>query len=135
MKNKCKVCGKNAWSSYCFTHTPRKAIKRSAIKPSKRAVDKSIEKEETKEAMKLLFISMWRSKPHRSEVSGTSLGNSFSSIFFHHILPKSKYPEAILDEENIIILTGDEHANVENDMYKYEIINERRIYLKEKYNI
>jgi hypothetical protein len=32
-------------------------------------------------------------------------------------------------------LTLEEHSNVENDMYRYEEINNRRISLKEKYNI
>ena len=49
---------------------------------------------------------------------------------FHHILPKSKYPEASLDEENIILLTWEEHDQVEMDMYRYEDINNRREQLK-----
>ena len=61
--------------------------------------------------------------------------NRTLSIFFHHILPKEKYPEAALDEENIILLTLNEHGNVENNIYKYEEINKRRTYLKTKYNL
>lgn len=56
-------------------------------------------------------------------------------MFFHHILPKKKYPKAKLDEENVIILSLDEHENVEIDMYRYEEINKRREQLIEKYNI
>jgi hypothetical protein len=146
MKFKCKICGRNAQSDYCFAHKPRTPLKRTALKPIKGIMAKVREgqvlplrtdKEIAKEAMKLMFLDMWRgmSIPRVSEVSGTSIGNSFSSIFFHHILPKSKYPEAMLDRENIIILTGDEHANVENDMYKYEKINIQREVLKKKYNL
>jgi len=40
-----------------------------------------------------------------------------------------------LDEENIILLTLNEHSNVENDMYKYEEVNIRREQLKKKYEI
>jgi len=54
-------------------------------------------------------------------------------VFFHHILPKEKYPEAAYDEENIILLTLEEHDNVERDMYKYEEVNKRRDLLKLKY--
>jgi hypothetical protein len=68
-------------------------------------------------------------------VSGDYLGKEPMSTYFHHILAKEKYPEACLDEENIILLTLEEHSNVENDMYRYEEINNRRISLKEKYNI
>ena len=66
-------------------------------------------------------------------MSGVYLGSEAMSTYFHHILPKEKYPEACLDEENIILLTLEEHSNVENDMYKYEEVNERRNQLKLKY--
>jgi hypothetical protein len=83
--------------------------------------------------MREFFLSIWRKRPHRSEVSDVYLGNEAMSTYFHHILPKEKYPEACLDEENIILLTLEEHSNVENDMYKYEEVNNRRNYLLEKY--
>lgn len=51
----------------------------------------------------------------------------------HHIIPKSKYPIGKYDEENIIILTFEEHGKVEQDMYFYEEVNKRREQLKEKY--
>jgi hypothetical protein len=54
-------------------------------------------------------------------------------VFFHHILPKEKYPEASLDEENIIFLTLEEHDQVEMDIYRYEEVNKRRALLKSKY--
>ena len=37
------------------------------------------------------------------------------------------------DEENIVLLTLEEHDNVERDMYKYEIINKMREKLLKKY--
>ena len=66
-------------------------------------------------------------------VSGKYLGNEPLSVFFHHILPKEKYPEASLDEENIIFLTLEEHDQVEMDIYRYEEVNKRRALLKSKY--
>ena len=68
-------------------------------------------------------------------MSGDYLGKEPLSVFFHHVLSKEKYPHAKLDEENIILLTLDEHTNVENDMYKYEEVNKIREYLKKKYEI
>ena len=79
------------------------------------------------------FLSIWKKRPHKSEVSGEWLGNEPLSTYFHHILPKNKYPEACLDEENIVLLSLEEHSNVENDMYKYEEVNRRRKQLKIKY--
>lgn len=68
-------------------------------------------------------------------VSGKYLGNEPLSVFFHHILPKEKYPQAAEDEENIILLTLEEHDQVEMDMYRYDEVNEKRNYLKIKYNL
>jgi hypothetical protein len=58
-----------------------------------------------------------------------------STAFFHHILPKEKYPQAALDEENIILLTLNEHDQVESDIYRFEEVNKRREHLKQKYEI
>lgn len=127
MANKCKVCGAGADSEYCFRHKPRKPLPKSkgfsSVVPKKKPIDD----------MKDFFLSIWKTKPHRSEISGAPLGKEPSTAFFHHILPKSKYPEARLDEENIILLTLEEHDNVENDMYRYEEVNRRRECLLQKY--
>lgn len=81
------------------------------------------------------FETIWNKRPHKCEVTGVSLGRIPNSMYFHHILPKSKYPELEFIEENIIILHPDIHARVELDIYKYEEINKRREKLKTKYNI
>ena len=84
--------------------------------------------------MRNFFYDIWKKRRHLSEVSGTYLGKEPLTIFFHHILAKEKYPQAAFDESNIILLTFDEHTTVENDMYKYEKINELRKQLLDKYN-
>ena len=84
---------------------------------------------------KEFFLSIWKKRPHKSEVSGAYLGSEPMSTYFHHILAKEKYPDACLDEENIILLSLLEHSNVENDMYKYDEVNKRREQLKIKYNL
>lgn len=81
------------------------------------------------------FSSIWKKRNHYSEISGTYLGKDPLSIYFHHILSKEKYPEAMFDEENIVLLTLDEHADIENNMYKFDEINNQRNYLKTKYNL
>ena len=80
-----------------------------------------------------MFLLIWNKRSHKSEVSGDFLGKEPLTTFFHHILPKSKYPELDLIEENIMLMTPDEHNNVENDMYRYEEVNKRRDYLLKKY--
>lgn len=83
--------------------------------------------------MHLFFKQIWDERKHRSEVSNKVLGKEPSSAFFHHILPKEKYPEMAYMKSNIILLTLEEHANVEADMYKYEEVNNRRARLIELY--
>lgn len=114
----CKVCGKRADTDYCFRHKQR---------------IKTAENIEEIEKMKHFFLKIWKKRKHYSEVSGVYLGGEPLTVFFHHILAKEKYPKAAFDENNIILLTLDEHTSVENDMYKYEKINEKREVLKHKY--
>jgi hypothetical protein len=128
---KCKTCGRNSDSDYCFQHKPRTQLQRGG-KPSLTA-KKKVSDGKTHQ-MREFFLSYWKKMPHYSEISGKWLGKEPMSTYFHHILPKEKYPEACFDEENIILLTLEEHSDVENDMYKYEEINKRRKQLKLKYN-
>lgn len=81
------------------------------------------------------FKDIWGKRAHYSEVSGKWLGHEPLTTMFHHIYPKSKYPDLEFEEDNIILLTADEHGNVENDIYVFEEVNIRRQELKEKYNI
>jgi hypothetical protein len=122
---KCKVCGKNADSEYCFQHKPRKKLA---------SVKKEVDTRKISE-MQEFFLQIWRKRLHYSQVSMDYLGKEPLTVFFHHILSKEKYPEAALDEENIILLTLEEHDNVEADMYKYPEVNRRRELLKIKYGI
>ena len=131
MKAQCKTCGKNCEGEYCFRHKPRKQI-------STQNLTKNVKREESIRKifeMRDFFLQLWKKRPHKSEVSGDYLGSEPLHVFFHHILPKEKYPEAGLDEENIILLTIDEHSNVESDIYRYEEVNKRREQLKHKYNV
>jgi hypothetical protein len=142
---KCKTCGKNSDSEFCFIHKPKKILRstgrsltgKKPLKPKNKLLayrPKGYE-EVYKEVLEMrqFFVSIWNKRPHKSEVSEEYLGSEPMSTYFHHILPKEKYPEACLDEENIVLLSLLEHSNVENDMYKYEEINDRRKHLLKKY--
>lgn len=134
---KCKTCGKKCDSEFCFAHKPRKALKaqKQFVYRTDLAGEKAINNAIKAEIMHNFFMELWSKRPHKSEVSGTPLGKEAMSTFFHHILSKKKYPQAQYDEENIVLLTLEEHSDVENDMYKYEEINKKRNYLKIKYNL
>jgi hypothetical protein len=141
----CKTCGKKCDKEYCFQHKPRKQLMSNG-KPmrkvqlsgtAKEMINDVIKKEVTRQTLEMqeFFLHIWSKKPHKSEISGEYLGSEALSTYFHHILPKSKYPEAMFDEKNIILLTWEEHDQVEMDMYRYEDINNRREQLKQKYEI
>ena len=130
---KCKTCGANAESEYCFRHKPKKPLPKTSSKFAKK-LDKSDEEIRKISEMRDFFLQIWRKRSHHSEVSGKWLGKEPLTVFFHHILPKEKYPEAALDEQNIVLLTLEEHEQVEMDMYRYEEINNIRKLLLGKYS-
>jgi len=128
----CKTCGKKCDKEYCFQHKPKKPLKATS------GFTKYVKKEDPIRKnieMKDFFLKIWKDRPHKSEISGSYLGSEALSTYFHHILPKSKYPEASLDEENIILLKWEEHDQVERDPIRYEEINKRREQLNKKYEI
>lgn len=126
-------CENRVWGKgLCVNHLKRKPIPKlgTAIRTQQRSLKQQV----NIDAMRKFFMEIWKERIHESEVSGTYLGKEALSTFFHHILPKSKYPEVAYDKSNIILLTLDEHTNVETDMYKYEEVNKRRIQLLNKIN-
>ena len=131
--NKCKTCGANSDGEYCFRHKPRKPLTKKMSSFLHKKLDKSEEKIQQISELREFFNKIWQKKLHYSEVSMNYLGKEPLTVFFHHILPKEKYPQAAFDEENIILLTLEEHDNVEKDMYKYPEVNRRRELLKSKY--
>lgn len=119
-------CKQIVWSNgMCKSHIPKTTIKST---PKKYDVNAILQMQE-------FFLNIWNTKNNVSEVSNIYLGNEPLSIYFHHILPKEKYPQAKFDKNNIILLSLDEHSNVENDMYKYPEVNKRRNELIIKYNL
>jgi hypothetical protein len=140
MKTQCKTCGKNCDGEYCFQHKPRKQLMSNG-KPMRKVRLGILSEELIDECKKELaemqqfFLQIWKKRQHLSEISGLPLVGEPLSVYFHHILPKEKYPQAALDEENIILLTLNEHDQVESNIYRYEEVNKRREYLKQKYEI
>ena len=123
-------CNNPVWSKgVCKSHTSRQPLARTSS--MKKSV---VKKPKEVNPMHLFFMDVWKKREHKSEISGEPLGKEAMSTFFHHILPKSKYPELAYDESNIILLTLDEHTAVEADIYRYEEINKRRIQLLNQIN-
>lgn len=103
---------------------------------------------------KALFIDIFRRRGPTSQVSGLPLvdipdgdGKEYELHWkaflrqFSHILPKGAYKKAMLDEENIVIKTGDEHELWETkkwtlrELPEWQWVFALEERLKEKYNL
>ncbi len=138
-RKKCKRegCNNPVWSGgLCQDHIGKKPMKKSSNFIRKKKSRASVKQNQDNiKIMHEFFQRIWNKRMHRSEVSGEYLGKEPLTIYFHHIIPKSKFPEGMYDEDNIILLTGDEHGNVESDMFIYDEVNKRRELLLKKYNL
>ncbi len=128
MKNKCKTCGKNSESEYCFRCKPRKLIPRARLQ----FIYKSKVVHEIGEMSEMgkFFMSIWNKKfPHKCYNCGKGLGNEPLSYMFDHILEKGieKYKHLFLEEENICYLCLECHDNKTRGF-----LSDKLLQLKEK---
>jgi 5-methylcytosine-specific restriction endonuclease McrA len=99
---KCKTCGKNSESEFCFQHKPRKPLPSgkgfSTVKLNK--LDKSPSFD-----MKSFFLEIWnKRKKHECENCGKWLGKEPLSYMFDHLLEKNKHPDLKDEEDNIMLV-------------------------------
>lgn len=127
---KCKTCGKNADSEYCFQHKPRKPLVQSRLNKSAFSAGNVKKISEMQE----FFLNIWKKRPHRCENCDAHLGSEPLSYMFDHVLEKSKYPDLRHEEENICILCLDCHSNKTNcklsDFMKEKIKKVKEIFGK-----
>ena len=76
-----------------------------------------------------LFIYIWINRKHYSEVSGEYLGEEPRAHYFSHVIGKGAYPSFKLREDNIVLMTIEEHEQWGNR--RWEIKNDpkwRRVF-------
>lgn len=106
---KCKTCGKNAESEYCFQHKPRKPLPKA--KMSSFPV-KKLDNSRNISDMNAFFLQVWNGrKEHKCENCGKWLGKEPLSYMFDHLLEKSKHPELKYEEDNIMLVCLECHNN------------------------
>lgn len=71
-------------------------------------------KEERAKRRMQLFLQVWEDRRREdgrrySDVSGKRLPERFSTLYFDHLLERSKYPEFEFDAENIALCLPEEH--------------------------
>jgi len=157
---KCKTCGKNSDSDYCFQHKSRKPLpssgrgltsRMSGISCKKfnnvqnnglnrgKMNDTSYSKAPGRDNERFIiqrdfFLSIWKKRAHRCENCDIHLGSEPLSYMFDHVLEKSKYPDLKYEEENICILCLDCHSDKTNcklsDFMKEKIKKVKEIFGK-----
>jgi len=109
---KCKTCGKNSESEYCFQHKPRKSLAKTKMLTKINKNVKNVENKRNISDMNAFFLQVWNGrKEHKCENCGKWLGNEPLSYMFDHLLEKSKFPELKYEEENIMLVCLECHDN------------------------
>ena len=97
--------------SYCKICTYRIEGVRFAPKVSNKQKIKNQDKKEQTKLRHQMFLNIWSKLSNKTCWScGKYLGNEPLSIFFDHLIEKSKHPKLDLIEENIYICCGDCHS-------------------------
>lgn len=108
-KKKCVICGNYRVlfsKGRCFYCTPKKPIK------TKKKFDKKLREKDHD-----FYNEIWDERPHVCGNCGQFLGNEPLTLFFDHILEKSKYPEYRHNKDNIWLLCWQCHTNKTNGIY------------------
>ena len=97
-----------------------KSLKKSKLKQSNpiTAKKKQAERKLLREEDYKFYEEIWNSKEHVCDLSGQYLGQELQIIFFHHLLPKEKYPEFRHKKWNILMCLGKLHAQIEINPYQ-----------------
>ncbi|MEK6879613.1 MAG: HNH endonuclease signature motif containing protein [Nanoarchaeota archaeon] len=60
------------------------------------------------------YLEIWNERPHLCENCGQWLGNEPLTLYFDHLLEKSKYPDLRYEKENIMLLCWQDHSSKTN---------------------
>ena len=92
-----------------------------------------IDKKKLAQKQWLFFYLILQSSMKESEISQTELYGPITSCWFHHIYPKSKYPELRFCIENIILVTKEEHDQIEAGVV-FKEVEQKKKYIAEHYD-
>lgn len=100
------VCGSHYIQNKKYWLCPECVFKKNHSGKSRAEVYKERSKKKTTKnsGERLLFLEIWRERPHYCNKCGTYLGNTPKVHYFSHIKSKGAHPELRLDKNNIEIL-------------------------------
>lgn len=110
-------------------------LKRSPLKKSRpKSAAQIVEEQEHLRKRNEFFTTIWQDRLHICfECSLPINGKEPLTIYFHHVLPKHKYPEYEFSDWNIVLLRAEIHAEVETDIDKCPRVKELYLDLLEKH--
>lgn len=79
--------------------------------------------------MRLFFTWCVQNLGKRSEISGTPIPSTMNNLYYHHVFSKSTHPELAYCTDNIMIVTADEHALLNNNDNYYEQVLIRKEFI------
>lgn len=86
-------------------------------KPTKKLKTKAKKVYKPKVGQVDMFLQIWKEREHKSELSGQYLGDEMNAWFFAHILGKGAFPQAKYDPDNIMLVTQDEHWQLDQNTH------------------
>ena len=108
-------------------------------KPQKKIKTKAKKVYKPKVGQVDMFLLIWKEREHKSELSGAYLGDIPNAWFFAHILGKGAFPQAKYDLDNIMLVTQDEHWQLDQNTHLaktdslYAPFFQKQELLKQKY--
>lgn len=142
-RKKCNVdgCQGLVWKGgKCLSHMEKgsgSSLKRGGFKSSKKLTQSSAKskKEYDPQKMRDMFQELWdeMEHPRLCYETGVDLGSTPNTMMFHHMLPKSKYPQFTLCKWNIVVLHPDVHAKLEMNLDKAPKVKELTLKLREEW--
>jgi len=105
----------------------RTALKRSKKKSTQEQIAQAI-------AMLDMFKEIWDERLHSCYETGEGLGEEPKTIYFHHVLPKLKYPQYAISKWNIVLLSWLAHDQCEIDLDRSPKVKALYLDLLEKHH-
>jgi len=110
-KHLCKYC-QHLRTDKKPTILKRKPIKKVSLKQNQLLGERRLQQKKDW----LFFISIWEERPHVDFETDEYISGEPLTLYFHHVLSKSKYPQFRYCKWNIVIVTWATHSKAETNI-------------------
>jgi hypothetical protein len=106
--------------SHPTKNAPSRKIRIKRQKPIRKISRKGKQQREQKaklsEKDKLFWATIWEEREHVDFETNEPIYGEPLTLYFHHVLPKSTYPQYRYAKWNIVLVSWDTHTNAENNI-------------------